>query len=81
MEQTNILVVDDLRSIRLTLGGILEDKGYNVVTVEDGYRAIEAVKKSHFDAIFMDHEIEIADANRQQNLIFQKEKLLKSAIP
>ena len=54
MGKTNILVVDDLRSIRLTLGGILEDKGHNVVTVEDGYRAIEAVKKTHFDAIFMD---------------------------
>lgn len=54
MEKTNILVVDDLRSIRLTLGGILEDKGYNVVAVEDGYQAIEAVSKAHFDIIFMD---------------------------
>jgi len=54
MEKTNILVVDDLRSIRLTLGGILEDKGHNVVTVEDGYQAIAAVKDSHFDVIFMD---------------------------
>ncbi len=52
--KTNILVVDDLRSIRLTLGGILEDKGHNVVTVEDGYQAIEATRKTHFDAIFMD---------------------------
>jgi len=54
MEKTNILVVDDLRSIRLTLGGILEDKGHNVVTVEDGYQAIAAVKSKHFDVIFMD---------------------------
>ncbi len=54
MGKTDILVVDDLRSMRLTLGGILEDKGHNVVTVEDGYQAIEAVRKSHFDVIFMD---------------------------
>lgn len=54
MAENNILVVDDLRSIRLTLGGILEDKGHHVVTVEDGYQAIEAVKKTHFDVIFMD---------------------------
>ncbi len=53
-EKTNILVVDDLRSMRLTLGGILEDKGHNVVTVENGYQAIEAVRETHFDAIFMD---------------------------
>jgi len=54
MGKTNILVVDDLRGIRLTLGGILEDEGHNVVAVEDGYQAIEAVKKTHFDGIFMD---------------------------
>jgi len=54
MGKTNILVVDDLRSIRLTLGGILEEKGHNVVTVENGYQAIEAVRKAHFDVIFMD---------------------------
>ena len=51
--KSNVLVVDDLRSIRLTLGGILEDEGHDVVTVEDGYEAIEAVKKEHFDAIFI----------------------------
>ncbi len=54
MEKTNILVVDDLRSMRLTLGGILEDEGHNVVTAENGYEAIEAVRKTHFDIIFMD---------------------------
>ncbi len=52
--QANILVVDDLRSMRLTLGGILEDEGYTVMTVEDGYQAIEAVRKRHFDVIFID---------------------------
>ncbi|MFH1925682.1 MAG: response regulator [Chloroflexota bacterium] len=52
--QTSILVVDDLRSMRLTLGGILEDEGYSVTTVEDGYQAIEAVRNRHFDAIFID---------------------------
>ncbi len=54
MEKTNILVVDDLESLRLTLGGILEDEGHNVVMAEDGYQAIEAIKETHFDAIFMD---------------------------
>jgi two-component system response regulator HydG len=53
-EKTNILVVDDLRSIRLTLGGILEDVGYNVVAVENGYQAIEAAKQISFDVIFID---------------------------
>jgi len=54
MGKTNILVVDDLRSMRLTLGGILEDKGHNVVTAENGYEAIKMAEKTHFDAVFMD---------------------------
>lgn len=54
MSKTNILVVDDIRSMRVTLGGILEDKGHNVVMAENGYQAIEAVKKTLFDVIFID---------------------------
>ena len=52
--KTNVLVVDDLRSIRLTLGGILEDEGYNVVLAENGYQAIESAKQTPFDLVFMD---------------------------
>jgi len=52
--KTNILVVDDLKSIRLTLGKILEDEGYTIVLAEDGYQAIEAAKQTPFDLIFMD---------------------------
>jgi len=52
--KTNVLVVDDLKSSRLTLGGILEDEGHNVVLAENGYQAIEAAKQIPFDLIFMD---------------------------
>ncbi len=52
--KTNILVVDDLKSMRMTLGGILEDEGHNVVLAENGYQAIEAAKQVPFDLIFMD---------------------------
>lgn len=52
--KTNILVVDDLKSSRLTLGGILEDEGHNVVLAENGYQAIEAAKQIPFSLIFMD---------------------------
>lgn len=50
----DILIVDDLRNMRLTLGGVLEDEQHNVVIVEDGYQAIKAVENTHFDAVFMD---------------------------
>jgi DNA-binding NtrC family response regulator len=51
---SKVLVVDDLKSIRLTLGGILEDEGHTVVTAENGYQAIEVARGTHFDVIFMD---------------------------
>ncbi|MDZ4231041.1 MAG: response regulator, partial [Dehalococcoidales bacterium] len=54
MEKTRVLIVDDMRGIRLTLGGILEDRGCDVAVVDDGYRAIDAVRQNHFDIIFMD---------------------------
>ena len=49
-----ILVVDDQRGMRLTLSGVIEDRGYDVTGVEDGYQAIEAARKTTFDVIFMD---------------------------
>lgn len=53
-EQVNILVVDDEEGMRITLAGILEDEGYNVVEAENGYKAIDAVKKTKFKIAFID---------------------------
>lgn len=54
MAKINILVVDDLKSIRLTLEAILEDAGYSVAIAENGYEALEKIKRAHFDVVFMD---------------------------
>ena len=48
-----ILVVDNTRAMRMTLSMIIEDQGYEVTQVEDGYRAIEAVRETSFDLIFV----------------------------
>ncbi len=52
--EVNILIADDQEGIRETLSDILEDKGYNVIKAEDGYKAIERVREIPFDIIFMD---------------------------
>ena len=52
--QPKIMVVDDNPGLRLTLEGILEDEGFDVVGAEDGYKAIELAKEFAFDLIFMD---------------------------
>lgn len=54
VRKPKILVVDDMRNMRLTLAGTIEEQGYDVTGVEDGYQAISAVKQTHFDLIFMD---------------------------
>ena len=53
-KQANILVVDDEHGIRITLAGILEDEGYNVIVAEDGYKGIEAAEKTKFKFAFID---------------------------
>ena len=53
-DQFNILVVDDEPSIRITLAGILEYEGYNVIVAEDGYQGIIAAEKANFKTAFID---------------------------
>ena len=49
-----ILVVDDHRSMRQTLSGIIQEQGHRVTQAEDGYQAMNEVKKTSFDLVFMD---------------------------
>ena len=49
-----ILVVDDEEDIRDLLRDILTDSGYEVVTAEDGLKAVSEVKKSPPDLIILD---------------------------
>ena len=53
-EKGKVLVVDDQRVLRLSLAGIIEDHRYEVTDVEDGYQAIEAVRATDYDLVFMD---------------------------
>ncbi len=52
--KAKVLVVDDQIGMLETFTDILEDKGFNVVTADDGFAAIERVKEQSFDLIFMD---------------------------
>ncbi len=49
-----VLIVDDERAIRNSLGEILTDEGYEVETAEDGATALGLVEKEKFDVIFCD---------------------------
>jgi two-component system nitrogen regulation response regulator GlnG len=51
---TKILVVDDEAEIRSLLGAVLQSKGYEVVTAEDGAAALQQVPRERPSVILMD---------------------------
>jgi DNA-binding NtrC family response regulator len=54
MSGRKILVVDDDKNQRNMLAFAMRDRGFDVVAVESGALAIEAVKKDKFDAAVCD---------------------------
>jgi len=49
-----ILIIDDERSIRNSLGEILTDEGYTVDTAESGAEGLRLAGATHYDIIFCD---------------------------
>lgn len=49
-----ILIVDDEEDIRTSLGGILEDEGYQVLAAADGSEAIDIVREEIPDLVLLD---------------------------
>ncbi|MDR3762909.1 MAG: sigma-54 dependent transcriptional regulator [Acidobacteriota bacterium] len=50
----HILVIDDEASIRESLGGILEDEGYQVTAAADGESGLELMAGQSFDVVLLD---------------------------
>jgi CheY-like chemotaxis protein len=53
-QSCRILIADDEFLIRWSLTEALSQEGYEVFSVEDGRKAIEAAKAQHFDIIITD---------------------------
>jgi excisionase family DNA binding protein len=49
-----VLVVDDDARVRDILQDVIIEQGYQVVAAENGEKAIEEMKKQHFDLVFLD---------------------------
>jgi excisionase family DNA binding protein len=52
--QAKVLIVDDERRIRGLLRDIVEEQGYEAVSVESGERALQELERRDFDLIFLD---------------------------
>jgi signal transduction histidine kinase len=53
-----ILVVDDEETVMLTIQGILELDGYDVVATTEGQTALELLRAQHFDLVLTDLRLE-----------------------
>jgi len=54
MSKTSILVVDDDKALAEGTADVLDAKGYHVSAANDGFAALELVKKAPFDIALMD---------------------------
>jgi CheY-like chemotaxis protein len=57
-----ILVVDDDRTMRETLGEVLTDEGYHVETAADGHEALERLRHWSADLVILDLMMPVMDA-------------------
>jgi two-component system nitrogen regulation response regulator NtrX len=54
MRRTRVLIVDDEPGIRASLGGVLEDEGFEVRSVASGELAIDEISAGAFEAVLLD---------------------------
>jgi PAS domain S-box-containing protein len=64
-----ILVAEDNAVNQIVVETLLTHDGHEVVLVADGAEALEAVKASHFDLLFMDMEMPVMKGDRAARLI------------
>lgn len=75
-----ILIVEDFKDTRILLKFILEDLGYNVLEAEDGWKAVESVKKQTPDLILMDMALPNTDGLSATKIIRQFKETSKTPI-
>jgi len=81
MDSKRILVVDDIFTNRLLLSELISTTGSEAVLVENGEQAIEALKNSEFDLVFMDIEMPVMNGIETTNYIRSEMPYPVNAIP
>jgi CheY-like chemotaxis protein len=58
---TNILVVDDDKSIRNLIKVYLENEGYNIMEASNGAEALILINENNFDLVILDVMMPVLD--------------------
>jgi len=75
-----ILVVDDFKDTQVLMKFLIEKLGYQVQQAEDGWKAVESVKRQVPDLILMDMALPSVDGIQATKLIRQFEGASKIPI-
>lgn len=68
-----ILVVEDFADTRILMKFLLDELGYEVLEAEDGFKAVEIVKREIPDLIFMDMALPLINGLSATRIIRQFE--------
>jgi len=81
-EQKTILVVDDEPTIRLLFSRILAKSNYNVLTAENGYKAVEIYReeKNNIDLVILDMAMPGISGEQTFNLLKEIDENVKAYI-
>ena len=63
MEQTNVLIVEDDPALQEALVTTLEEAGYNVLSTDDGTRALDIARRTPLDLVVTDVQMSPMDGN------------------
>lgn len=69
--QKKVLIVEDFKDSRALMKFLLEDLGYQVLEAEDGWKAVEMVKRQVPDLIFMDMALPLVNGINATKIIRQ----------
>ena len=75
-----ILIVEDFEDTRDMMRFLLEDLGYQVLEAENGWKAVESVKKQVPDLILMDMALPSTDGLAATKMIRQFKETSKTPI-
>ncbi|WP_196140796.1 GAF domain-containing hybrid sensor histidine kinase/response regulator [Aliikangiella sp. G2MR2-5] len=57
----NVLIVEDTAPNALLMSVVMRKKGHQLTIVDDGQKALQAIKENNFDIVFMDVQMPIMD--------------------
>ncbi len=80
MRDATVLVVDDYRSVRKTLGRALESVGYTVLLAASGQDALRILRKHQVDAVVLDLHMPVMSGQTLFHLIIGTWPELKTRV-